>query len=263
MKKIIHYCWFGGNQLPEKTKKCISSWKRFFPDYEIIEWNEGNFDVNCCDYSKEAYLCKKWAFVSDFARFKILNEYGGIYFDTDVEVIKSFDDIIEKGSFVGCEKYAINPGLCLGLDLDSDNNEAKSLICEIIDYYKEHHFLYPDGSMNQKTIVEYTTNIFAMHGYTPSASVLKIAGITIYPGEYFCPMDPESGIISLSDNTHSIHHYDASWYGDREIFIVKIMKNLKKVFPVSLSRNLAVFIGTVKYDGLLQAIKRTINRVGK
>ena len=91
--KVIHYCWFGGNPLPNIAVKCINSWKKYFPDYEIIEWNESNFDLFSCDYCREAYDAKKWAFVSDYARFKILYEHGGVYFDTDVEVIKSMDDI--------------------------------------------------------------------------------------------------------------------------------------------------------------------------
>ena len=101
--KVVHYCWFGGNQLPDDAKKCIESWRKFFPEYEIKEWNECNFDVNCCDYVKEAYAAKKWAFVSDYARFWILYHEGGLYFDTDVEVIKDMSDIIAKGAFMGCE----------------------------------------------------------------------------------------------------------------------------------------------------------------
>ena len=102
--KIIHYCWFGGNPLPELAQKCIASWKKYCPDYEIKEWNETNFDLNCCDYVREAYEAKKWAFVSDYARFWILYHEGGVYFDTDVEVPKPIDTIVEKGSFMGCEK---------------------------------------------------------------------------------------------------------------------------------------------------------------
>ena len=101
--RIIHYCWFGGNQLPELAQKCIESWKKYFPDYEIKEWNESNFDLNCCDYVKEAYTAKKWAFVSDYARFWILYNYGGLYFDTDVEVIRDMSEIVNRGAFMGCE----------------------------------------------------------------------------------------------------------------------------------------------------------------
>ena len=108
--KVIHYCWFGRNSLPPLAVKCLESWKRFFPDYEIKEWNEDNFDVNIISYTAEAYRVKKYAFVSDYARFWILYHYGGLYFDTDVEVIKSMDDIIAKGSFMGCEKDADKEG---------------------------------------------------------------------------------------------------------------------------------------------------------
>ena len=104
--KIIHYCWFGRNPLPELAQKCIASWKKYLPDYEIKEWNEDNFDVNIIPYTAEAYAAKKYAFVSDYARFWILYKYGGIYFDTDVEVIRPIDDIIAKGNFMGCETDA-------------------------------------------------------------------------------------------------------------------------------------------------------------
>ena len=107
--KVIHYCWFGGNPLPASAKKCIASWRKYLPDYEIKEWNESNFDVNIIPYTAEAYKAKKYAFVSDYARFWILYKYGGLYFDTDVEVIKNMDDIIAKGAFMGCENEA-KPG---------------------------------------------------------------------------------------------------------------------------------------------------------
>ena len=125
--KIIHYCWFGGNPLPELAQKCIESWRTYCPDYEIKRWDETNFDVNCCDYVRKAYEVKMWAFVSDYARFKILYENGGVYFDTDVELIKPIDDLLAKGSFMGLEesdKVFVAPGLGLaanpGLDLTEE-----------------------------------------------------------------------------------------------------------------------------------------------
>lgn len=111
--KKIHYCWFGGQPLPASAKTCIDSWKKYFPDYEIIEWNESNFDLNCCDYVVEAYSAKKYAFVSDYARFEILYKEGGIYFDTDVEVIQPFDDILLHGGFMGIEKIDADSGICV------------------------------------------------------------------------------------------------------------------------------------------------------
>ena len=123
--KIIHYCWFGRNPLPELARKCIASWRKYLPDYEIKEWNEDNFDVNIIPYTAEAYAQKKYAFVSDYARFWILYRYGGIYFDTDVEVIRPLDDIIARGCFMGFETdpapkqngvdACVNPGLGLGV----------------------------------------------------------------------------------------------------------------------------------------------------
>lgn len=116
--KKIHYCWFGENPLSELVNRCIDSWKKFCPEYEIIQWNESNFDVNSCDYVKEAYEAKKWAFVSDYAGFKILYEHGELYFDTDVELIKPFDDLTYEGSFMGIEEtsIAVNPGLGIGAE---------------------------------------------------------------------------------------------------------------------------------------------------
>ncbi|MDE6783607.1 MAG: glycosyl transferase, partial [Paramuribaculum sp.] len=129
--KVIHYCWFGGKPLPKLARKCIRSWKKYLPDYEIQEWNESNFDVNIIPYTAQAYEAKKYAFVSDYARFWILYKYGGLYFDTDVEVIRNMDRIIEAGSFMGCETtceeaqargggLSVAPGLGLGAPAGSE-----------------------------------------------------------------------------------------------------------------------------------------------
>ncbi|MEE1059147.1 MAG: glycosyltransferase, partial [Treponema sp.] len=138
--KKIHYCWFGGNPLPDFAKRCIESWRKFFPDYEIIEWNEHNYDVHKIPYISQAYNAKKFAFVSDYARFDILYEHGGLYFDTDVEVIKPFDDLVEKGAFAGVEC----PGkLAAGLGLASP--AASPIYKEILDSYKISNFINQDG----------------------------------------------------------------------------------------------------------------------
>ena len=205
--KIIHYCWFGGNPLPELALKCIDSWKKYFPDYEIKEWNESNFDLNSCDYIKEAYQSKKWAFVSDYARFKILYEYGGLYFDTDVEIIKDMTKIVETGSIMGTEPTGgIAPGLGLGA------NPGLGLYKEILDYYDTIHFILPNGNLNQQTIVKYTTDILLKHGELNSSAITEIEGIKIYPPEYFCPQNYYTGEMNITENTCSIHHYTASWH---------------------------------------------------
>lgn len=214
--KTIHYCWFGRNPLPKSAIRCIESWKKFFPDYEIKEWNEDNFDVYQIPYTAEAYESKKYAFVSDFARFKILYENGGLYFDTDVEVIKSFDEIIRKGAFMGFEinpsskKYGmVAPGL--GLGVEASNNIYK----EIIEFYKKIHFVDKEGKYNLKTVVEYTTNILNKNGLKMAIGIQNIGGIYIYPKDFFNPYDDATGRLFKSENTHSIHWYDKSWIEGR------------------------------------------------
>lgn len=202
--KVVHYCWFGGNQLPDDAKKCIESWRKFFPEYEIKEWNERNFDVNCCDYVKEAYAAKKWAFVSDYARFWILYHEGGLYFDTDVEVIKDMSDIIAQGAFMGCETDdKCNPGLGLGA------NPGLGIYKEILDYYAKIHFLI-EGNTTE-TVVTHTSKILKSHGWIGDGKIEQIESVTIYPPEYFCPMDYKTGKLDITPNTRSIHWYTASW----------------------------------------------------
>ena len=207
---VIHYCWFGGKPLPELAKKCIASWIKFLPDYEIKEWNETNFDVNCSNYVREAYQAQKWAFVSDYARFWILYNYGGLYFDTDVEVIKPIDDIIEKGAFMGCEASdKCAPGLGLGV------NPGLGLYKEILESYDHSHFLNEDGSYNYFTVVDRVTSILVDYGFKDMNSIQNIANINIYPKDYFCPMDYATGKLEVTSNTRSIHWYDASWLDDK------------------------------------------------
>ncbi len=211
--KKIHYCWFGRNPLPESAQKCIASWRKFLPDYEIIEWNEDNFDVNCIPYTQEAYEAKKYAFVSDYARFKILYEHGGLYFDTDVEVIKPMDDIIARGAFMGYEIEPVecvsvgevNPGL--GLGVYANHKVYK----DIIDYYSTIHFVLSDGELNLTTVVKHTTSRLKDYGLTPQIGIQLIGDIFIYPQEYFNPLDDNTGKLRITKHTHSIHWYSKTW----------------------------------------------------
>lgn len=215
--KIIHYCWFGGNPLPNDAQKCIASWRKFFPDYEIKQWNESNFDVNCCAYVKEAYEAKKYAFVSDYARFLVLFQEGGLYFDTDVEAVKNMDHIIEKGNFMGIEKSLATQSLDRGEDttvkigvapgLGIGAEKGLTFLKEMLDFYnRREHFSIEDG-----TVVDYTSEILRKHGLLEKHCIQEVCGITIYPAEYFCPMDSTTGIVTLTENTVSIHHYSCSW----------------------------------------------------
>ncbi len=154
--KVINYCWFGRNLLPELAKKCIASWKKYLPDYEIKEWNEDNYDVRKIPYIAQAYDLKKYAFVSDYARFDILYQFGGVYFDTDVEVIKDLRPVIEKGAFIGIEK-GTNPFLAAGLGIASP--AASTVYKEILDSYQTEQFVKDDGSLNLKTVCERVSEI--------------------------------------------------------------------------------------------------------
>ena len=205
--KTIHYCWFGHNPLPPLAVKCIESWRKFLPDYEIKEWNEDNFDVNIIPYTAEAYKAKKYAFVSDYARFWILYHYGGIYFDTDVEVIRPMDDIIERGPFMGCEtdaKPGVNPGLGLGV------NPGLGLYQEILDMYAEEVFVW-EGLGKTKTVVELTTELLLRRGLKNEPGIQNVDGVWIYPSEYFCPLNVITSHIHITDNTRSIHKNAATW----------------------------------------------------
>ena len=217
--KIIHYCWFGRNPLPKSAQKCIASWQKYLPDYEIKEWNEDNFDVNIIPYTKEAYEAKKYAFVSDYARFWILYHYGGLYFDTDVEVIKPIDDIIARGPYMGVEisplkgaVIQVNPGLGLGTFINLPFYKI------LLEKYATLSFRNPDGSLNQKTIVMHTTEVLAEHGLQKTNEIQQVAGIWIYPADFFNPLDSLTGKLKLTENTRSIHWYMNSWSDSSSLY---------------------------------------------
>ena len=226
--KIIHYCWFGRNPLPPLAVKCIESWKKYLPDYEIKEWNEDNFDVYTNQYTTEAYQAKKYAYVSDYARFWALYNEGGVYFDIDVEVIKPLDDLISKGSFMGCEKDGdgaktypeVNPGIILAL------TPQHSLIKEIINLYDRLSFTQENPEANTglyKTVVAYTTETLVKHGLTTTKGIQKVDDITIYPKDYFNPLE-HINQLKLTDNTRTIHHYAGTWIPIKYKFIRALIR---------------------------------------
>lgn len=268
-RKTIHYCWFGKNPLPEKAIKCINSWKKYCPGYEIVEWNETNFDVNTCSYIKEAYDAKRWAFVSDYARFWILYKYGGLYFDTDVELIKPIDDLISVGPFMGAEPY--DKGTCriaAGLGLYAEPGDK--IYQEVIEHYQGLHFRIAEGIYNDETIVTYITNIAKKHGYKGDGSLEKIGDITIYPPDFFCPMDMNTGELTITENTRSIHWYTASWKDNVEIAIhekaVEIYTKHPGMYGKSLSsayENTTKIMYYLKKEGLSSVIKRIMRKLNK
>lgn len=259
--KIIHYCWFGGNPLGENEKKCIESWKKYFPDYEIKLWDENNYDVNKTLYTKQAYEEKKYAFVSDYARFDILYQYGGIYFDTDVEVIKPMDDIIKQGAFLGCESVAkkdmVNPGLGMAVEV------GNVFYREVVEHYKSLQFLGVNGEKKDGTVVSIVTELLKKRGFKNKKEIQKVEEITIYPQEYFCPMNYLTNEIHITENTYTIHHYSASWLTDearqQNIEIGKLSKYVGYFLAVVIVR----YKYQIKENGWLGVLGYTYKKIRK
>ena len=218
--KKIHYCWFGGHALPDSVKKYIESWKEKCPDYEIIEWNESNFDINTNIYVKEAYESKKWAFVTDYVRLYAMYNYGGIYMDTDVEVLKPLDVFLENQAFSGFESSKLIPTGIMGCE------KGFELFKEFLDYYNERHFIKENGSLDTTTNVSTITNICLKHGFIGNNKMQNIDGFVLYPSDYFCPKDYITGKTLTTDNTYVIHHFSGSWLSEEEIK----RKNIEKFF---------------------------------
>ncbi|CYW30854.1 glycosyltransferase family 32 protein [Streptococcus suis] len=242
--KVIHYCWFGGNPLPESVKKCIESWKKYCPEYEIIEWNDSNYDVAKNDYLRKMYSQRKYAFVSDFARLDIIYHYGGIYLDTDVELIKNLDSLLFQECYMGCELPGeVNTGLGFGAQ-------------------KGHEFLlenlsaYLNEEADGKTCVEVTTALLKKRGLNANQEIQEIESVIVYPSEYFCPLNMGTNKLLITDATYSIHHYDSSWYGSGVRATIK-----KRLIPfkVMLKRKVNNIFG----DGVYEQMKSTAKKLFK
>lgn len=207
--KVIHYCWFGGNTKPASVLKCIESWKKYCPDYEIREWNEENFPVGDNLYCKQAYEAKKWAFATDYARLVIVYNNGGIYLDTDVEVIKPLDDLLNHKFFIGRQQgFQVNTGSGFGAE------KGHPVLKRMIDDYEGIPFISKDGEMDLLTCPKRNSQWLFENGMRNDDSFQEIHDVTIYPTEYFSPFDVWSGRMNVTDKTYSIHHCDATWNPD-------------------------------------------------
>ena len=217
--KIIHYCWFGHGEMSLLAKKCIESWKMFLPDYDIMEWNESNFDLDKYPYAREAYDHKKYAFVADVARLYALYTVGGIYMDTDVEVIKSYDPFLKHTAFSGYETDKVTTGIM-------GSEKGGEWVKHNLDYYEGRHFINPDGSMDQTvnvvTIYEYMLEL----GFRSNNTFQDFPGlITVYPRDYFCPKSYYDGVIRLTENTVAIHHFEGSWHSNWDRLKYRFLKS--------------------------------------
>lgn len=207
--KKIHYCWFGGKALPEDTVRYIGSWRRHCPDYEIKEWNESNFDLDMFPYVREAYDAGKYAFVSDVARLYALASEGGVYMDTDVEVLKPLDCFLGHEAFSGFEDAGHVTTGVIG------SEKGGKYVSENLAEYGKRHFVKEDGSLDTTTNVAVMTDYMKRHGLRMDDSLQELPGlITIYPREYFCPKDSYAYSRNpgcVTENTHAIHYFAGTW----------------------------------------------------
>lgn len=207
--KIIHYCWFGGNPTPDAIKEYMASWKKFMPDWEIKEWNESNCDISTAPiYVQEAYACKKYAFVSDYYRLVALKKCGGVYFDTDVEVLKSFEPLLNDTAFIGFEESKAHlPGTCVfGCEAGCD------WVNDMLAIYDGLKFVMPDGSFDMTTNVQRMGEKMVSNGLIANGlpQYIEKWGLRVYPFDYFSPLT-STRVLRVSTNTYSIHHFAASW----------------------------------------------------
>lgn len=205
--KIIHYCWFGGEEKPTTVVKYINNWKKKLPEYKFYEWNETTFNINKFQFTEEAHRMKKFAFVSDVVRLYALYQYGGIYLDTDVEVIKSFDDLLENQGFAGFEDEAHISTAIIGA------RKGNKWIKEQLNYYASRNFISDDNELDMITNVQIisknSTNNF---GFIPNGKFQNLQDLfTIYPQDYFSPKSPLTGKIMISNNTYTVHHFSGTW----------------------------------------------------
>lgn len=219
--KKIHYCWFGRGELNKKAKMCIASWKKYCPDYELIEWNEDNYDVYQNAYTSYLYTEKKYAFLSDYVRLQKVYEEGGIYFDVDVEAVRSFDDLLNEKAFFGFEtdEY-VNTGVGFGAE---KNNEAVLMLLKEYDPYL-------DGKHGYKGCPILNTEGLLKLGMIKNGEMQKFDSFTVFPWDYFNPYDDPTGILNKTKNTHSIHWYAKSWMSKQKRLRSQLTKPLHRLF---------------------------------
>lgn len=204
--KTIHYCWFGGNALPKLALECIASWKKHLPDYEIKEWNESNFPIDDYIFAKEALANRKFAHVSDVCRLHALKEEGGIYMDTDVEVLKSLDSFLHHTAFSGFENDDFVP-----TGIMASENEGE-WVQELLEYYHNKPFVNTDGSLETISNTFIITKMMKRKGFKMNNRFQEIKEyVAFYPNEYFCPKSYKTGSIDLTENSYCIHHFAKSW----------------------------------------------------
>ena len=243
--KVIHYCWFGHDPKPKLAEKCIKSWKKKCPDYKIIEWNEDNFDLSACPlYVRQAYEAKKWAFVTDYVRLKVVYDHGGIYMDTDVELKKSLDPLLTHQAYFGFED-GVHIATGLGFGAEKGNEVVRCMLSD----YDNAQFFQADGSILYVTCpARNTTSIQHLLDTGENRNgIVSIPGAVIYPTEFFCPLNWKTRELSITDNTYSILWYDASWLKEDQEILDRYLHFRGKVEKI-LGRKLGNFSARTIYS---------------
>lgn len=219
--KKIHYCWFGRGEKSKLAQKCIASWRKYMPDYEIIEWNEDNFNINYNLYTKMCYEQKKYAFLTDYLRLLIVEKHGGIYFDTDVEAVKSFDDLLDCAAFFGFENDKhVNTGE--GFGAEAHNFAVQQMLQEYEVLLDGHHGVIGCPKLNTEALLK--------HGLVLNGGYQSIDGVDIYPADYFNPRSSVTGELVKTENTYSVHWYSASWLPWHKRVRATIGRPIRRVF---------------------------------
>lgn len=225
MNKTIHYIWLGGKKKTRVIRKCIATWKKNMPDWQIKEWNESNFDLDKYEYCREAYDAKKYAFAADVIRFDVLYRYGGLYFDTDVKLLKDFAPLTERyHAFCGFEFKMVAPGLVL-----FSSEPGNAIFRDILDVYENTHFIV-NGEPNTKVVGEYFSEVLEKYGFVYENKEQDCAGFAVLPSTYFCPSDGYGNPLDFSENTYSVHLFAGSWLPLKRRFVTRVKRICYRIF---------------------------------
>lgn len=246
--KKIHYCWFGGGEMSESMQECMESWKKFCPDYELIEWNEARFDVRCNRYAREAYEAEKWAFVADMVRLYALVTEGGVYLDTDVELVKPLDGLTFSAG-IGFESDSLLSTAFMAAERGNPCFEA--LLAE----YDGLPFIKEDGTPDLTTNVERVTEFFASRGLRRNGMRQEVAGVAVLPSEYFSPKDFQTGKLQVTENTYAIHRFEGSWLCDEDRTAEAFKRRYAKYMPTDWAGRCGKFFAISKYRGVRAAMR--------
>ncbi len=254
--KIIHYCWFGGNELPEKAKKCIESWQKFCPDYEIKRWSEDNYQFDSIRFLQKAAADGKWSFVTDYVRLDVVYQHGGIYLDTDVELIKPIDDLLKYKAFFGFEtNETINTGLGYGAEAGYEP------LRQMMEKYKLIPELVSEEQYINNTCPKVQTPYIAQEGFGLNGKDQTIDNVRIFSKEYLCPLNYQTGELAVTENTISIHWYAASWRDEADRKVTEMRQKLTPMLGMKNAWRAAVLIQYTRYKGIKETFRYYLKKI--